>query len=185
MAAQRVTVAKVAGAAAAAVADQFRTWWAARQGNTFPTAVRAEVDRCALALRAYATAPPVVYFSEWIDQWSMGDVVPALGQPDAEVVSGDRFEACCHRPPVTVHAPTWGGEPVQATEWLAARVREASAAWAKIAPDGVLVVLREVTGGTVTDDELVASLEDVPGWLGMDQGPAAATVLRVAGNSLT
>ena len=164
MATQRVTVAKVAGAAAAAVADRFRGWWGSRQGDTFPPAVREEVDRFALAFRAHAAAPPVVYFSEWIDHWSMGDVVPALGQPGAEVVAGDRFEACCHRLPVTVNAPTWGGEPAQETEWLAARVREATAAWAAIAPEGVLVVLREVIGGTVTDDELVASLESVPAW---------------------
>jgi hypothetical protein len=164
MATQRVTVAKVAGAAGAAVADRFRAWRAARQGDTFPPAIRAEVDRFALSLRAHAASPPVVYFSEWIDHWSMGDVVPALGQPGAEVVAGDRFEACCHRPPVTVHAPTWGGEPVQEAEWLAARVREAGDAWSRIAPEGVLVVLREVIGATVTDDALVAALTSAPAW---------------------
>jgi hypothetical protein len=168
MATQRIAVAKIAGAGAAAVANRFRAWWAAREGASFPPAVRAEVDQFALALRAHSAAPPVVYFCEWIDHWSMGDAVPGLGIAGAVVVQGDRFEACCHRLPATVHAPTFRAQLTQESERLAARVREAGLAWADLAPEAVLIVLREVVGGTVTDDEVLASLGAVPPWLGTE-----------------
>jgi hypothetical protein len=161
---QRVTIAKIAGAASRHIAARFAHWIGDGRDSKFPAALPQEVDRFAEALRANPV-PPVVYFAEWIDMWSMGDVIPSLGTIGAAVVAGKRFEASCHRLPVTLSAPTFAGETPQEIEWLAARLREAEVAWVELAPDAVLVVLREMLGGTILDSELTKSLTTLPRWL--------------------
>lgn len=193
MATQRITLAKVAGTAGAAVAERFRVWINSRIGeqtrpsigssskrartskehrisgpDQFPPAVRREIDGFAELLRANAAVPPVVYFTEWVDFWSMGDVVPGLGVAGTEVVYGDKFQACCQKFPVGLTAPTVGGKPTQESKWLAARLKESESAWKPIVTESVLVVLREPLGGTVTDEELSASLQSVPSWLSLE-----------------
>ena len=68
MATQRMTVATLAGAAAAVVAKLFAGW----RAKPDPDAV----DRLCASLRDEGLSLPVVYFSEWADRWSMGDWVP-------------------------------------------------------------------------------------------------------------
>lgn len=164
MATQRITLAKIGGAAGRHVAAKFARWFADGRDNEFPAAVQRNIDRFAAALRANPV-PPVVYFAEWIDLWSMGDLVPGLGTDTASVVIGERFWASCHEMPVTLSALTIAGEFPQETQWLAARLREAEDAWAELAPDAVLVVLREVLDGTVLDSDLTESLTTIPRWL--------------------
>jgi hypothetical protein len=166
MATQRVIVAKIAGAAGVAVADHFRRWLASGSGEEFRAPIRAEVDQFAETLRANAASPPVVYYCEWIDMWSMGDVIPALGSAGVRVVRGDRYEACCHQPTVSLIAPSNHGEPAQESVWTEARLREARAAWSGLVDESILVVLREPLGATVTDEELRAALRSLPRWFG-------------------
>jgi hypothetical protein len=166
IATQRIILANLGGAAAAAVAVRFRRWLGSCQGGNFPAPVRREVDQFAVTLRANAASPPIIYYCEWVDMWSMGDVIPALGVPGARVVRGDRYDACCHDSNVSLLAPTLGGEMAQEAEWLVARLREARSAWSGLVSESALVVLREALGGTVTDEELQAALWSVPRWLG-------------------
>src|SRR5213080_430481 len=113
MATQRVTLAKIGGAAAETIANQFRLWQQARRDDEFPAEVQIALDEFAEILRAHSAELPVAYFSEWIDMWSMGDLIPALGDDQAVTVFGRRYQACCHHEPVTFKSTTIAGEPTQ------------------------------------------------------------------------
>jgi hypothetical protein len=160
MATQRLTVATLAGDTASAVLARFEAWRA--DPDPDPDAV----DHIAAALRDNALSLPVVFFSEWVDRWLMGDRLPGPG-----AVAGRRFEATCFTP---AEAMAWAGRcgrqhPEEA--WLAARLREAAAAWELVAGPRVVVVLREAVGGSTTDEEVQESLQGVPAWLASLLGP--------------
>jgi hypothetical protein len=101
---QRITVAKVGGAAADVVVRRLQEWSAARpttdpnewSSEQWPRSVRHAADQFAVQLRAHALAPPVIYFTDWVDMWSMGDLFPHwLTPPDGPtplVVHADRFK---------------------------------------------------------------------------------------------
>jgi hypothetical protein len=162
MATQRLTLAKISGVSAKVVGERFRLWEELTMQERELDRVAREVDRFAIVLRDHAHLPPVTYFAEWTDLWSMGDLVPGLGQLSAVVVEGRRFEACCHDIPVAVKATTIHGAETQEAGWLRSRIQEAKDAWGKLALASVLVVLREPLGALVTDEELLDSQTSVP-----------------------
>lgn len=125
MATQRITLAKVGGMAGQSIEGLFQHWISVDE-------LQPELDRFAQALRNAGCLPPTLYFCEWVDCWSMGYGLPRLGDERAPVVRGEKFEASCFRFPVSLRAPTLGDEPTQETKWLAARLREAEDAWAKL-----------------------------------------------------
>ena len=71
MATQRVTVAKIAGDAASILIKRFEAWPAYDAISNEEPTICPEVDEFVDRLRANAHRPPVVYFIEWIDMWSM------------------------------------------------------------------------------------------------------------------
>ena len=168
MATQRITVAKIAGAAGVAVAKTFSRWAAADRSDESAAAVRRDVDRFVQSLKAHAATLPVVYFAEWIDLWLMGDVVPGLAMGRDGVVNGNRFEAACHTLPVVFPSSMPAAGSPQEMIWLETRLREAECAWEELTPDAVLVLVREVLGPTVTDDELRLTLTAAPDWVVCD-----------------
>jgi hypothetical protein len=154
MATQRLIAAVLGGDAASVVAARFRSW---RAG---PAPDPRAVDRFCSELRANGAALPVLYFCDWVDRWLMGNSVPGPG-----AVAGGRFETTCLSP---VEAAAWAdrcGRQSPEQEWLAARLREAAAAWELVAESRAVVVIREVLDGSTTDDEVRAALRGVPGWL--------------------
>jgi len=165
MATQRLTIAKVGGRSAQLVAAQFQNWQRHANEDRSPSEVSAAVDRFAAQLRDNAHCPPILYFAEWIDQWSMGDLVPGLGDDSAVVVAGSRFEACCHKPPIAMRATTINGQEAQEVRWLRSRIQEAENAWSELTQEAVIIVLREPLGALVSDEELTESLGSIPPWL--------------------
>jgi len=165
MAIQRVILAKIGGAAANVVARQFERWERTQVDDEFPPDVQFTVDNFAEQLRANAAQPPIVYFAEWIDMWSMGNTVPELGNKGASAIIGRKYWACCHAAPIGFKTTTIGDEPPQESYWLKRRLEEAADAWDELVPEWVIVLLREPLGGSVLDDELLASLKVVPNWL--------------------
>jgi hypothetical protein len=154
MATQRLTVATVIGESAERVFALFRSWAL----NPAPE----RIDNFAVALRDNALSLPVVYFCEWADYWLMGgDLVPGSG-----VVEGRRYQAACLSP---AQALAWAercGQQFQEQEWLAARLREAVLSWQGVIGEQLaVVVLREVVGGAMSDEEVRESLTGVPEWL--------------------
>ena len=112
------------------------------------------------SLRENGTSLPILYFSEWIDRWLMGDHVPGPG-----MVEGRRFQATCLTREEAIDWAGRCGDQHQEQTWLAARLREAASAWCELADGALIVVVREVLEGSTTDDEVHASLRSLPAWL--------------------
>jgi hypothetical protein len=165
MATQRVILAKIGGVAADVIAQRFRVWEQSRQGDEFPVETQLAVDKFAESLGAHAAEPPVVYFSQWIGMWSMGNLVPELGSRHAVSVCGRRYCACCHQKPIRFKPEIIADEPTQESDWLRRRLKEARHAWDWLVSAWVIVVLREPLGPLVEDDEIANSLQNLPAWL--------------------
>ena len=176
MASQRITVAKIGGPAADVALQRLRTWSAARQRNSpeqWPPHVRAEVDAFAARVRAHALTLPVVYFVEWADLWSMGDLFSAwltpTGGPAPCEVSADQYEIFAYRLPdggaLSAHLAAVGPRQSAEEGWFVSRLREAVGAWQELVESAVLVVLRHVVGPSASDEEVRASLRTAPDWL--------------------
>jgi hypothetical protein len=149
---QRMTMATLAGEAAIAAGNLFEQW------RAVPDA--AAVDRFCADLRENCLVLPVVYYTEWVDRWLMGDKVPGPG-----VVEGRTFQASCFTP---AQARAWAdqcGRQFAEEKWLARRLKEAAAGWGTVSEHYAVVVTREVVGGSTLDEEVKASLRGVPAWL--------------------
>ena len=151
MASQRLIVTALGGEAATQLERLFMAWRGASPDV-------ASVDHFCQVLQANARALHFLYYSEWIDRWLMGNDVPgphAIEGRQFQVAGFTRDEAlnwaqrtnCRH----AEHA------------WFAQRLREAADAW----PRGQLfiVVVREVFGGSATDEEIEIALRIVPTWI--------------------
>jgi hypothetical protein len=186
VATQRITVTKIGGAAADEILPKLREWSAARAAadrnasarEQWPPEVRRQADGLADHLRANSFASPVVYFAEWVDMWSMGDLFSQwLTPPDGPVpfaIHADRFEVFGYGLPdgdrLARHLAGAGPQQLAEQDWYVRRLREAVEAWQKLVERAVLVVLRQVMEGSVTDEEIRVSLEHVPEWLAAGQG---------------
>ncbi len=109
----------------------------------------------------------------------MGDLFDRWLSPDNEIpklaVYGDRFEVYGYCLPdegrllsrlTAARKHQW-----PETEWFVRRLREAVEAWDGLVDRSLFVVLREVTGGLLADEELVKAIGDMPNWLAeMGQG---------------
>jgi hypothetical protein len=155
MATQRFTLATVAGEAASVTAGLFARW---RKNPAPETAI--EIDRFCDTLRVHCTTPPVIFFCEWIDFWSMGDRLLSFTK-----VEGTRLQVLClNRLEAIAWADACGGQ-YEEDEWLAARLREAASVWCGGADRSAIVFVREVLGASITDEEVASSLTGVPTWL--------------------
>lgn len=154
MARQRITVATIAGETGRIAAALFHKWHST-QADEGQDVVRRGVDRFAEQLRIRGGVLPIVYYCEWFDYWSMGDLTQ-LGK----VVEGQQFSASCGS---RKEVMAWAEQCVDQypeQQWLAMRLREASAAWQLLAEPATIVILRQVLGPSYTDEEVTASLCD-------------------------
>jgi hypothetical protein len=181
MATQRVTIAKIGGVAAEVALRQMREWADARQStephewssDQWPSNIRVQVDAFADRLRANSLSPPMLYFVEWSDLWSMGDLfhkwLSPPGGPSPLFICADRFEVYGYALPddgrLGRHLTTTGPQQFDEYDQFVGRLREAVEAWQELAEPVALIVIREVVGGLITDEELKASLSVVPKWL--------------------
>jgi hypothetical protein len=181
LATQRITIAKIGGASADVVLQRVREWSSARQTDNsnlwepaqWPEGVRTEADEFAEQLRAHALAPPVVHFVEWADLWSMGDLfLRWLTPPDGPVpfsVHANQHQIFAYGLPdggrLARHLADAGPQQWTETDWFIARLREAIVAWEKLVDRAALIVLRRVFDGSVSDEQVTASLRTVPDWL--------------------
>ena len=145
MASQRITIAKVGGDAAAVVLRRLQGWADARRthdpdewsGEQWPSDVRVRVDAFAERLRSHATEPPVIYYAEWADLWSMGDVFVRWLMPPGGVrplcVHADRFEVYAYGLPdggrLLCHLAGDGPHQFEEYALFAGRLKEAVEAW--------------------------------------------------------
>jgi hypothetical protein len=181
MASQRITIAKVGGLSADVVLRRLQAWSEARQttdpnersSEQWPAEVRSRADAFADQLRTHALIPPVITFIEWIDLWSMGDVfarwLSPLDGPGPFLIHANRFEIYGYRLPdddrLRRHLATAGSQQFEEYDWFVSRLSEAVGAGEPLVDRAALVVLREVVGGLITDEELAESLSIVPDWI--------------------
>lgn len=175
MASQRILLLTFGGALADAVWQQVCHWSDARQNDKldewssddWPVSVRREIDAFIEKLEATCYTPPILYRSEHVDCWSMGDVYETAlvkGHPD----STRRLYTGNHQ-----IIATWvrfseriipdRDSPAE-TEWLYARINEAIGAWAQFAENRLVLLVRSVLGGLWTDDEVIDALGTIPPW---------------------
>ncbi len=177
MASQRITVAKVGGLAAEVVMLRLREWVSARKADDrnewssaqWPLSVRRRADSFADRLRSHALNLPVVQFAEWADLWWMGDVFTPPAGSVPMISHADRFEIYGYGLPdggrLDQHLASAGPQKFVEYDWFVAQLREAVRSWEELIEKGAVVVLREVVGGLVTDDELSNALSTVPDWI--------------------
>jgi len=145
-------VATLAGNTAVEVAARFEKW------RTFPDPVA--VDRFCAAVRANALSLIVVYYTEWVDRWLMGDLVPGRW-----AVAGRLFEATCLTPSAAAECADGCGTQFPEQGWLAARLREAAVGWGPVADRYAIVIVREAIDVSATDEQVRAALDVIPAWL--------------------
>src|SRR5262245_5960698 len=140
MATQRVIVAKIVGDAVPILIKRFAAWPARDPRDEDEPVICNEVDDFVAQLRANAHRPPIIYFTERVDPWSIGDLLPGLGNESARVVRGKQFEVALHQPPVEVAKRIIGNALTPECKWLRARIREAEDGWVPTAARAVIVV---------------------------------------------
>lgn len=181
MASQRITVAKVGGVAAQIIVERLREWSSARQISSsdewspeqWPQHVRERADDFADQLRAHAFSLPVVHFIEWVDMWSVGDLFARwLTPPDGPipfVLYANRYQVFAYILPdggrLAQHLAAAGPQQSAEANWFVSRLREVVEAWQELVAPAVVVVVRNVLGSTVLDEEITASLRRTPEWL--------------------
>lgn len=85
------------------------------------------------------------------------------------MVETDRFEIYGYGLPdgdrLGRHLASAGLQQFEEYDRYVTRLREALTAWERLVDRAVLVVVREVAGGLVTDQEIAGSLAHLPDWL--------------------
>src|SRR5262249_21346443 len=151
------TVAKLGGVAATIAMQRMHEWAAARNttdpdewsSDQWPSTVRAQADEFATQLRAHSLSPPVLYFIEWSDYWSMGDLFcrwlsPPVARPPV-VVHADRFELyACAMADVGRHLAMVSRQQFAEDDQFVSALAFAANAWQGLADNAALIVLREV-----------------------------------------
>ena len=186
LATQRITVVKIGGEAADAIALEFGEWASARRtdkpnewsSSQWPSDARDAADRFVSALRANAMVPPVIHFAEWIDLWSMFDtfrrwLTPPDGLEPGNIHTG-RFEVYGYALPdgerLARYLADAGVQQWRETDRYIWNLREAVEAWEALVDRSVIVVIREAVDGSVTDEEVTASLKVIPAWISNPSG---------------
>lgn len=175
MASQRILILTIGGPLADVIWADICRWSDARcpvvsdewSSDDWPSQTKTEIDALVAKLAESAYFPPVLYRSEHIDLWSMGDVFEtALGKrrPDQirklltskhEVIAtlGQSLETIrAHK-----NAPT-------ETKWLYSRINEAIGAWDGFTENRLLLLVRIVLGGLWEDEDVTDAVRKIPAW---------------------
>lgn len=179
MASQRVLLFTIAGPLSQEIWSDIERWSDARQSDAqnewspddWPTKTHEEVDRLVARLIDHGFTPPILYRSEHVDLWSMGDVfTTALVKPHPD---GTRqLFTCSHEVIATRVRFTEqiipDADANDETRWLYSRINEAIAAWGSFAEERLVVLVRTVLGGLWTDDDVSNAVGEIPSWWNAD-----------------
>jgi hypothetical protein len=180
-------VAKIGGESGQAVASRFRGWAKLRvcedptefESSQWPLEARREMDEFASSLRIHGHELPVVYFNEHVDLWlSAGTyedwLMPGDG-PQAIEVHADQHQLWCYTLPdgdllaKSLQAATRlkriRSRSAQEERWFTIQLLEAVLAWTPIIEVAAIVVVRQVFGGFVEDQEIKDSTKLIPSWI--------------------
>ena len=175
MASQRVFLLTIAGQLADTIWNDIRRWSDSRVAvaddewscDDWPDTIKNEVDDFVARLAIGAYLPPVLYRSEHVDCWSMGDVF------ETALVKGHRDY--CRGLLTGSHEiiATWvrfseqiipDHDSPDETIWLYTHVNEAIAAWGEFAENRLVLLVRNLLDGLYEDDDVRSSLRSIPSW---------------------
>jgi hypothetical protein len=181
MASQRMIVAKIAGEAAVSLFDRFRNFnlQGARLRGNRDSRTCDELQHFVSGLRAHSDCPPVLFYAEYVDMWSMGDVFtrPFAGFNRRRFLHvEDGIELMVYRLPDkgrlerTIRAAL-RPKRVRSAQWQETRLfltilLESVLSWEEIKGKSALVVVRDVHGSLVLDEDVIRSMKHVPEWIG-------------------
>lgn len=179
MASQRVMLFTIAGPFAQEIWSNIQQWSNALRNDDqlewssddWPAETHEEVDRFVARLIEHGFTPPVLYRSEHVDLWSMGDIFTgALGKSDADWsrrLLTHSFGVIATRVSCREKVyPPRGAAPEY--RWLYARINEAITAWGPFAEERLVLLVRNVIGGLWMDDEVEKGLREIPDWWSAD-----------------
>jgi hypothetical protein len=191
MATQRVIVAKIGGPSGDAVFQRLRKCRVqSRSSSGKPhrdegkdSEANADLRRLVSSLRSHAHTPPVVFFSEYADCWSMGDV---FDRPFGDChgrrilrIDGGSLKFIAYRLPDGGHLERVVRSQLrrkharertpQETSWYLMILLECLLSWEGPATDAVLVLIRDIKGGLVMDSEVEEAMNHVPKWLAANE----------------
>lgn len=175
MASQRVLILTIGGPLADVIWADICRWSDARcpvvsdewSLDDWPSQTKTEIDALAAKLAESAYLPPVLYRSEHIDLWSMGDVFEtALGKrrPDQiRKLLTSKHEVIATRAQFLEKLHTRKNAPTE-TRWLYSRVNEAISAWEGFTENRVLLLVRIVLSGLWEDEDVTDAVRKIPAW---------------------
>lgn len=181
MASQRITIAKIVGEAAVAVFDRFCCYSHHPDQKTLATVSRHDSCNRKLAtfvsaLRSHSHCPPVVFYSEFIDMWSMGDVLvrPFVRCREQRFLHVDGgIELMLYRLPDKgrlerrLQAALRSRRAICQEERLYLTILlESTVAWESMTGDATIIVIRDVYGPSLADDEIEEAMKCIPDWIG-------------------
>ena len=175
MATQRVLIIATAGGLAERIWSDLQRWGDARATDRivewspeqWPCKTRHEVDAFVERIVRSGLFPPILYRSEYVDCWSMGDAftggMTKLGSGACLQLLTRDHEVCANWFDSTeevVPNPNAVSETVQ----LCDRIDEAIHAWSEVCGRRLVVLVRSVLGVLWTDEEVKVSLKTIPDW---------------------
>lgn len=169
---QLVVIAKIVGETSSAVISRFRNWARSlAEGNGQPEVALREAIQFLEDVKRNAHEPPIVFFCEYLDMWSTGDLVDRVlarwDSQDKVKLAVNSSEVLCL--PMLASA-SLAMERQTCSEqdedrWFALVLREAVNAYSALCEKGVVVIGRRVTGASPTDAEITDAAQSVPQWM--------------------
>lgn len=175
MASQRILLLAIGGLLAERVWEQVCKWSDRRttvandewSPDDWPHETRNEINTFVERISSEGLVPPILYRSEHVDCWSMGDVFQdALlkKHPDyCRQLYTAEHEIIATRVRFT-EQPVIEPDSACETQWLHKRINEAIAAWGELADERLIVLIRTVIGPLWEDQEVTDSLKTLPAW---------------------
>lgn len=171
MASQVVTIFTIGGKLADEIQGNLTRWSQARVAEDpsewspeqWPDSIQVEVDAFVERLLNFGFEPPVLYRSQHVDLWSMGDVFTrALGAAEVQLYT-DRFEVLSARYEKVAKRPS-SSHQFDEYDWLSNRICEAQTAWQELESRRIILIIRDILGGLWCDPEVESSLDKLPEW---------------------
>jgi hypothetical protein len=178
---QWITIAKIGGTSAAAVAARFGRWAEEVSGKS-PAAIRDradQIDHLVSIFESRSLSAPVLYCCHYLDMWSMGDVfqdLVLLCEPrNLQGLRQEDRELFCYLLPDQgrlvpalrdkLRKKSGRSRTNDELRWLLSSLLEAATSWEGVCQEAAIVMIRQVAGPTVTDEEIQAACAHVPDWL--------------------
>jgi hypothetical protein len=148
------------------VAGQAADWLQEQFHPNRPPFPGSEVDRIATLLLDNRNDPSIVHATSWIDKWSM---LPLA----SEVLwhSGSRFQLTCLSPGTAAECSRRIRLNSDEDRWFARRLNEASTTYLRFAERPQMILIREVLGVSIDDDEYRTAWATLPAWLAPPLAP--------------